>query len=111
MQQRDRFDYVLIETTGLANPGPVAAALWTDEQLESRCARLLAGPGLLQAAARCCSSFVRTCGCKLRATAQLGDAAAGLPPVRAACAWTASSRWWTRATSAASWPTPAPTAR
>lgn len=36
MQQRDRFDYVLIETTGLANPGPVAAALWTDEQLESR---------------------------------------------------------------------------
>ncbi|KAL4457856.1 hypothetical protein ABPG75_012721 [Micractinium tetrahymenae] len=35
MQQRDRFDYVLIETTGLANPGPVAAALWTDEQLES----------------------------------------------------------------------------
>jgi hypothetical protein len=37
MQQRARFDYVLIETTGLANPGPVAAALWTDEQLESRC--------------------------------------------------------------------------
>ena len=36
MQQRSRFDYVLIETTGLANPGPVAAALWTDEQLESR---------------------------------------------------------------------------
>jgi hypothetical protein len=36
MQQRERFDYVLIETTGLANPGPVAAALWTDEQLESR---------------------------------------------------------------------------
>jgi G3E family GTPase len=35
MQQRDRFDYILIETTGLANPGPVAAALWTDEQLES----------------------------------------------------------------------------
>ena len=36
LQQRSRFDYVLIETTGLANPGPVAAALWTDEQLESR---------------------------------------------------------------------------
>ena len=35
MQQRAAFDYVLIETTGLANPGPVAAALWTDEQLES----------------------------------------------------------------------------
>ncbi|GAB4820610.1 hypothetical protein N2152v2_007656 [Parachlorella kessleri] len=35
MQQRDRFDYVVIETTGLANPGPVAAALWTDAELES----------------------------------------------------------------------------
>lgn len=43
MQQRDRFDYVLIETTGLANPGPVAAALWTDEQLESRWGRALGG--------------------------------------------------------------------
>ena len=33
LAQRDRFDYVLIETTGLANPGPVAAALWTDPGL------------------------------------------------------------------------------
>lgn len=32
--QRDRFDYVIIET-GLANPGPVAAALWTDKELEA----------------------------------------------------------------------------
>lgn len=35
VQQRDRFDYVIIETTGLANPGPVAAALWTDPGLET----------------------------------------------------------------------------
>ena len=35
LRQRDKFDYVIIETTGLANPGPVAAALWTDAQLES----------------------------------------------------------------------------
>ena len=35
MVQRDRFDYIIIETTGLANPGPVAAALWTDAELES----------------------------------------------------------------------------
>eukprot|EP00887_Chlorella_sp_A99_P001389 scaffold8.g1389.t1 len=35
LQQRERFDYILIETTGLANPGPVAAALWTDAELES----------------------------------------------------------------------------
>jgi G3E family GTPase len=25
----------LLETTGLANPGPVAAVLWVDDQLES----------------------------------------------------------------------------
>ncbi|PNH07726.1 COBW domain-containing protein 1 [Tetrabaena socialis] len=31
-----RFDYILIETTGLANPGPIATALWTDAELESR---------------------------------------------------------------------------
>lgn len=29
------FHYVIIETTGLANPGPVAAALWTDAELEA----------------------------------------------------------------------------
>lgn len=35
MQHRSKFDYILIETTGLADPGPVAAALWTDAELES----------------------------------------------------------------------------
>jgi len=30
MAQRHRFDYVLIETSGLADPGPVAAAFWAD---------------------------------------------------------------------------------
>ena len=30
MAQRHRFDYVLIETSGLADPGPVASAFWTD---------------------------------------------------------------------------------
>lgn len=35
LQQRTKFDYIIIETTGLANPGPVAAALWTDAELES----------------------------------------------------------------------------
>jgi G3E family GTPase len=28
-------DYVLVETTGLADPGPAAAALWADDALES----------------------------------------------------------------------------
>eukprot|EP00899_Mesostigma_viride_P008981 jgi/Mesvir1/18084/Mv09385-RA.1 len=34
MTKRDRFDYVLLETTGLADPGPIAQMLWVDKQLE-----------------------------------------------------------------------------
>lgn len=29
------FDYVIIETTGLANPAPIVSSLWTDRQLEA----------------------------------------------------------------------------
>jgi G3E family GTPase len=32
-KRRDRFDYVLIETTGLADPGPVAQTFFVDEEL------------------------------------------------------------------------------
>eukprot|EP00611_Tribonema_gayanum_P020659 TRINITY_DN3812_c0_g1_i3.p1 TRINITY_DN3812_c0_g1~~TRINITY_DN3812_c0_g1_i3.p1 ORF type:complete len:248 (-),score=79.71 TRINITY_DN3812_c0_g1_i3:532-1275(-) len=35
LQQRSKFDYIIIETTGLANPGPVAACFWLDDALES----------------------------------------------------------------------------
>jgi G3E family GTPase len=28
---RDRFDYILIETTGVANPGPVISTFWADD--------------------------------------------------------------------------------
>ncbi|KAG1666105.1 hypothetical protein FOA52_010895 [Chlamydomonas sp. UWO 241] len=35
--KRDKFDYILIETTGLANPGPIASALWSDEEQEAGC--------------------------------------------------------------------------
>ncbi|RYY34580.1 GTP-binding protein [archaeon] len=30
MKQREKFDYILVETSGLANPGPVASIFWTD---------------------------------------------------------------------------------
>eukprot|EP00879_Flechtneria_rotunda_P022113 GHRR01023331.1.p1 GENE.GHRR01023331.1~~GHRR01023331.1.p1 ORF type:complete len:224 (+),score=69.16 GHRR01023331.1:248-919(+) len=30
-----KFGYVLVETTGLANPGPIMSELWTDEELEA----------------------------------------------------------------------------
>lgn len=32
---KHKFDYILIETTGIANPGPIISSLWTDEDLES----------------------------------------------------------------------------
>lgn len=32
---KDRFDYVLIETTGLANPGPVISSFWSDDEVGS----------------------------------------------------------------------------
>lgn len=32
---KDRFDYVLIETTGVANPGPIIASLWVDDDADS----------------------------------------------------------------------------
>lgn len=32
---KDKFDYILIETTGMANPGPLLTSFWTDDQLGS----------------------------------------------------------------------------
>lgn len=32
---KDRFDYVLIETTGMANPGPVITSFWSDKAVDS----------------------------------------------------------------------------
>lgn len=36
MQRRGAFDYVVLETTGLADPGPIAGMFWMDEALCSR---------------------------------------------------------------------------
>jgi G3E family GTPase len=33
-QRRDKFDHVLIETTGMADPGPVAQTFFTDEEVK-----------------------------------------------------------------------------
>src|SRR5262249_48805344 len=33
MKRRDRFDYILIETTGLADPGPVAQTFFADDEV------------------------------------------------------------------------------
>jgi G3E family GTPase len=35
MKRRDKFDYILVETTGLADPGPVAQTFFSDEELKA----------------------------------------------------------------------------
>ena len=36
MKRRDKFDYILIETTGLADPGPVAQTFFVDDEMQSQ---------------------------------------------------------------------------
>ncbi len=36
MKRRDRFDHILVETTGLADPGPVAQTFLVDEEIRSQ---------------------------------------------------------------------------
>ncbi|XP_070562541.1 zinc-regulated GTPase metalloprotein activator 1-like isoform X2 [Ptychodera flava] len=35
MEKKGRFDYILLETTGLADPGPIASIFWLDDELGS----------------------------------------------------------------------------
>ncbi|KAJ2452295.1 COBW domain-containing protein 1 [Coemansia sp. RSA 2336] len=35
MERKGKFDYILLETTGLADPGSIAAMLWSNEELGS----------------------------------------------------------------------------
>ena len=35
MKRKGKFDYILLETTGLADPGPIASMFWLDEGLGS----------------------------------------------------------------------------
>lgn len=35
MKKRGKFDYILLETTGLADPGPIATMFWLDDELGS----------------------------------------------------------------------------
>src|SRR5271155_3286480 len=36
VKRRDKFDYILIETTGLADPGPVVQTFFFDEELKNK---------------------------------------------------------------------------
>jgi len=35
MEKKGKFDYILLETTGLADPGPIASIFWLDDELEA----------------------------------------------------------------------------
>jgi len=35
MEKKGKFDYILLETTGLADPGPIASIFWLDDGLEA----------------------------------------------------------------------------
>ena len=36
MKRKDKFDYILIETTGLADPGPVAQTFFVDDEVKAQ---------------------------------------------------------------------------
>ncbi len=36
MKRRDRFDYILVETTGMADPGPVAQTFFIDDEVKGK---------------------------------------------------------------------------
>src|ERR1700688_5107946 len=36
MKRKDKFDYILIETTGLADPAPVAQTFFVDEEMKAK---------------------------------------------------------------------------
>lgn len=36
MKRKDKFDYILVETTGLANPAPVAQTFWVDDEMKEQ---------------------------------------------------------------------------
>jgi len=38
MKRKDKFDYIMVETTGLADPGPVAQTFFVDEEMQSKVA-------------------------------------------------------------------------
>jgi G3E family GTPase len=38
MKRRDRFDYIMIETTGMADPGPVAQTFFMDDEIQEHLA-------------------------------------------------------------------------
>ncbi|MCY3944652.1 MAG: GTP-binding protein [Anaerolineaceae bacterium] len=36
MKRRDRFDYIMVETTGMADPGPVAQTFYVDDDMQQK---------------------------------------------------------------------------
>ena len=56
MQRRDKFDRILIETTGLADPAPVAQTFFIDEEIAAQAAARRHRHRRRRRARRCCTS-------------------------------------------------------
>ena len=52
MKKRHKFDYVLVETTGMANPGPLANIFWLDD-----------GQSTARSSLSCHARFPLSCHC------------------------------------------------
>lgn len=67
----EKFDYIVVETTGMANPAPVASVFWVDDELNSQasvsvclcvCVCVLSRPVCLcVSACACVRARVRIC--------------------------------------------------
>ncbi|CAH8617511.1 unnamed protein product [Heterobilharzia americana] len=61
MAKKGKFDYILIETSGLADPGPVASLFWLDESL---CSQICLDGIVTLLDAKCCLSHLKgSMGC------------------------------------------------
>ncbi|KAG6909293.1 COBW domain-containing protein 1 [Tephrocybe rancida] len=47
MQRKGAFDHILLETTGLADPGPIASIFWHNEEFASGLGRDIALDGVI----------------------------------------------------------------
>jgi G3E family GTPase len=56
LKRRDRFDYILIETTGMADPGPVAQTFFLDDDLAAVHARCASSPWSMRCTSRSTST-------------------------------------------------------
>ncbi len=104
----DKFDYIIVETTGMANPGAVASIFWLDEEMNSS-VRAQTSPVLH-------AHILRVMPITAVGISEERNGTGSVCLVALLCVrgcrhrsfWTPLSRWWTRSTSPRSWQTAGP---